>query len=110
LFESSSRRGITGDIHTPVCFQVAGLSTQSCKGFQILDSKEFFPIPYQDWGVFFEETGSPETMQKIQGSFGVHVWNKLSKHTAVIVGSKQPYNLMAERACPRVYSACGRDL
>jgi lactosylceramide 4-alpha-galactosyltransferase len=96
--------------HTvPVYFQVTELATRSCKGFQILASKEFFPIPYQDWQLFFYEIGSEETMRKIQGSFGVHVWNKLSKQTAVTVGSKQPYSLMAETACPRVYSACGRE-
>ncbi|PNF32998.1 hypothetical protein B7P43_G16357 [Cryptotermes secundus] len=85
------------------------LSTQRCKGFQILSNKEFFPIPYQSWELFFEESGSEETMEKIKGSFGVHVWNKLSKLTKVLVGSRQPYSLMAATACPRVYSVCGRD-
>jgi lactosylceramide 4-alpha-galactosyltransferase len=92
-----------------VCFQVSELSTQRCKGFQILSSSEFFPIPYQSWQLFFDESASEETMEKIKESFGVHVWNKLSKLTKVRVGSRQPYGLMAEGACPRVYSACGRD-
>jgi lactosylceramide 4-alpha-galactosyltransferase len=85
------------------------LSTRTCKGFQILSNEEFFPLPYQDWELFFNESSSNETMQKIQSSYGVHVWNKLSKQTPVLVGSRQPYSLIAERACPRVYSACGRD-
>jgi lactosylceramide 4-alpha-galactosyltransferase len=95
--------------HVPVCFQASELSTQRCNGFQILSNKEFFPVPYQNWELFFEESGSEETMEKIKGSFGVHFWNKLSRLTKVLVGSRQPYSLMAARACPRVYSACGHD-
>jgi lactosylceramide 4-alpha-galactosyltransferase len=92
-----------------LCFQASELSTRRCKGFQILSNKEFFPIPYQSWKLFFDESRSNETMDIIKESFGVHVWNKLSKFTKVRLGSRQPYSLLAERACPRVYSVCGPD-
>jgi hypothetical protein len=71
--------------------------------------KEFFPISYDSWKLFFDEAGSEKTMEIIKDSYGVHIWNKLSKHTSVSVGSKQPYSLMAQGACPRVYSMFGRD-
>lgn len=80
-----------------------------CKGFKILSEKEFFPIPYQSWELFFNESTSYEIMETIKDSFGVHVWNKLSKNTEVRVGSKQPYSLMAAKACPRMYSVAGHN-
>ena len=49
-------------------------------------------------------------MGKIRDSFGVHLWNKLSKNITVNVGSQQPYSLMAARACPRMYAVCGSYL
>jgi hypothetical protein len=45
----------------------------------------------------------------IKDSFGVHVWNKLSKNSSIIAGSRQPYSLIAARACPRLYSVAGHD-
>ncbi|XP_069685761.1 lactosylceramide 4-alpha-galactosyltransferase-like [Periplaneta americana] len=92
------------------CYEVTELSTEKCKGFHILSDKEFFPIPYQSWQLFFNETTSSDTMTKIQDSFGVHLWNKLSKDEAVVVGSKQPYSLLARKTCPRTYSAVGHFL
>jgi hypothetical protein len=74
-----------------------------------LPDKEFFPIPYQKWALFFDESTSDNTMEVIKDSFGVHVWNKLSKNSNIIVGSKQPYSLIAAKACPRMYSVAGHD-
>ena len=78
-----------------------------CDDFRVLSHSEFFPIPWQDWELFFQESTSKQVMDKIKDSFGVHLWNKLSKNTAVNAGSQQPYSLMAARACPRLYAVCG---
>lgn len=94
-------------LYVIMCPQVVQLSTERCKGFQILSHREFFPIPYQSWQLLFNESTSKHIMDIIKESFGVHVWNKLSKNTTVTVGSQQPYALMAASACPRMYALCG---
>jgi len=93
-----------------VCLQVAQLSTERCGGFRVLPHREFFPIPYTNWQLFFDESKCQQVMDEIKDSFGVHLWNKLSKNTAVNVGSQQPYSLIAARACPRTYAMCGGNL
>jgi hypothetical protein len=90
-----------------VCLQIAQLSTERCGGFRILSHKEFFPIPFYSWRLFFDESRSHHVMDEIKDSFGVHLWNKLSKNTTVNAGSQQPYSLIAARACPRMYAVCG---
>ena len=46
-------------------------------------------------------------MKKVEGNYGVHLWNKMSSEEKIIVGSKQAYGLLAEKYCPRVYWNCG---
>jgi len=43
-------------------------------------------------------------MEKLKDSIGIHVWNLHSKHTAINIGSKQPYGLVAEKYCPIIFS------
>ena len=90
-----------------VCLQIAQLSTEKCGGFRILSNGQFFPIPFYTWRLFFDESASQHVIGEIKDSFGVHLWNRLSKNTAVNAGSQQAYSLMAARACPRMYAACG---
>jgi lactosylceramide 4-alpha-galactosyltransferase len=67
----------------------------------------FFSIDYRSWKLFFNESQSDEVLKKAEGSYGVHVWNKLSSEEKIIVGSHQAYGLLAEKYCPRVYWNCG---
>ena len=90
-----------------MCLQIAQLSTERCGGFRILSHREFFPIPFSLWRLFFDESTSQHVMDEIKDCFGVHLWNKLSKNTTVNAGSQQPYSLMAATACPRMYAVCG---
>jgi hypothetical protein len=90
-----------------VWLQIAQVSTDKCGGFRILSPQLFFSIPHYSWRLFFDESASQHVMGEIKDSFGVHLWNKLSKNTIVNVGSQQAYSLMAARACPRMYAACG---
>jgi len=46
-------------------------------------------------------------LKKVEGSYGVHVWNKMSSEEKIIVGSKQAYGLLAQKYCPLVYWNCG---
>jgi lactosylceramide 4-alpha-galactosyltransferase len=46
-------------------------------------------------------------LKKVEGSYGVHVWNKFSSQEKIIVGSKQAYELLAQKYSPGVYRNCG---
>jgi lactosylceramide 4-alpha-galactosyltransferase len=67
----------------------------------------FFSINYKSWKLFFDESQSDEFLKKVVGSYGVHVWNNLSREEKSIVGSKQADGLLAEKYCPGVYWNCG---
>jgi hypothetical protein len=43
-------------------------------------------------------------MNSLENSMGIHVWNLHSKHTPIIVGSKQPYGLVAQKYCSSIFS------
>jgi lactosylceramide 4-alpha-galactosyltransferase len=68
----------------------------------------FFSIDYRSWKLFFDESRRDEVLKKVEGSYGVHLRNKMSSQEKIIVGSKQAYGLLAEKYCPRVYWNCGQ--
>ena len=87
-----------------LCFwQVTKTTREKCSGFAVLPPSVFFSIPYWSWKLFFNESQSDEVLKKVEGSYGVHVWNKMSSDEKIIVGWKQAYGLLAEKYCPRVY-------
>jgi hypothetical protein len=49
----------------------------------------FYSIDYKSWKLFFDESQSDEVLKKVEGSYGVHVWNKMISEEKIIVGSKQ---------------------
>jgi hypothetical protein len=48
----------------------------------------FYRIDYRSWKLFFEETRSDDELEKVEGIYGVHVWNKVRSQEKIIVGSK----------------------
>lgn len=80
------------------------MNEKSCKGFMVFEPEAFCPISWLDWKQYFNTNTTEEIMDKIENSIGIHVWNKHSKHTDIIVGSKQPYGLVAQKYCPNIYS------
>ena len=45
-------------------------------------------------------------MKKVEGNYGVHLWNKMSSEEKIIVESKHAYGLLTEKYCPCVYWNC----
>lgn len=80
------------------------MNKQKCKGFIVFGPEAFCPISWADWHTYFNASISEEVMEKLKNSLGIHVWNKHSKHTYIIVGSKQPYGLIAQKYCPSIFS------
>nr|CAD7411136.1 unnamed protein product [Timema cristinae] len=83
------------------------MTPESCQGFTVHPPKDFYPIHWRKWALYFDEERSGHTMAKLKEATAIHVWNKFSVHKNVTVGSKQPYALIAQHFCPRVYSHAG---
>ncbi|XP_016655925.1 lactosylceramide 4-alpha-galactosyltransferase-like, partial [Acyrthosiphon pisum] len=83
---------------------VPDMNKKKCKGFMVFGTEEFFPISWTDWRLYFNTNTSDEVMVKLKDSIGIHVWNFLSKDTAINIGSRQPYGLVAEKYCPIIFS------
>jgi lactosylceramide 4-alpha-galactosyltransferase len=86
---------------------VTNTSRENCSGIAVLPPSVFFSVDYRSWKLFFDESRSDEVLKKVEGSYGVHLWNKMSSQEKIIVGSKQAYGLLAQIYCPRVYWKCG---
>jgi lactosylceramide 4-alpha-galactosyltransferase len=86
---------------------VTNTTREKCSGIAVLTPNVFFSINYMSWKLFFDESRSDEVLKKVEGSYGVHLWNNLSREEKIIVGSKQAYGLLAEKYCSRVYWNCG---
>jgi lactosylceramide 4-alpha-galactosyltransferase len=84
------------------------MSRQRCKdGFEVMLPHYFYPIPWRKWRLYFEQATSNATMKMLNESYAIHVWNKFSIHAKIQVGSRQPYGLLANKFCPKIYSSCG---
>ena len=66
-------------------------------GIAVLPRSVFFSIDYRSWKLFFDESQSDEILKKLEGSYGVHLWNKMSSEEKIIVGSHEAYGLLAEK-------------
>nr|XP_006014090.1 PREDICTED: lactosylceramide 4-alpha-galactosyltransferase-like [Latimeria chalumnae] len=84
-----------------------GISTlASCRGVTVLREEAFYPIPYQNWKVYFRtEHGS--LLKRLQKtSYAVHIWNKMSagSGTRMKVGSNVLLERLFAEYCPSTYS------
>jgi len=87
--------------------QVTKTTRENYSSNAILPPSVFFRIDYRSWKSFFDESRGDEVLKKVEGSYGVHVWNKMSSQEKITVGSKQAYGLLAQEYCLRVYWNCG---
>lgn len=87
------------------------LHTNKCQDVKIIPNHYFFPIPWENWDIYFREVNDDTTLKLLrQRSYGVHVWNKLSGNHALVKGSKQLYASLAKENCPLTYAATGYTL
>jgi hypothetical protein len=85
---------------------VKRMTKELCRGITLLPTSTFYPIPYTAWERYFDENNSTNTMQLLNNSPAVHVWNKLSEKGIIYLNSQQPYGLLAKEYCPRTYWSC----
>jgi hypothetical protein len=83
--------------------QVEEMNPDKCHGLAVLPEVDFTPIGYPSWRALFATTNVQEIMEKVNTSFGVHTWNKLSRGEDLNLMMMQPFGLLALHFCPKVH-------
>ncbi|XP_067005172.2 lactosylceramide 4-alpha-galactosyltransferase [Anabrus simplex] len=84
------------------------MTPERCRGFTVHPPSTFYPIPWRNWSLYFDEKHADRTMSKLNESLTIHLWNKFSVAKNITVGSRQPYAQIAKKLCPKVYSHCSK--
>ncbi|CAB0012557.1 unnamed protein product [Nesidiocoris tenuis] len=86
--------------------EVTKMTKERCKGVDVMPPSAFYAIPWRKWKDYFATRRSDvdRVMATVNSSVAIHVWNYLSRNQSAVVGSNQPYVLLASRFCPEVYS------
>ncbi|XP_077545433.1 lactosylceramide 4-alpha-galactosyltransferase-like isoform X2 [Haemaphysalis longicornis] len=71
--------------------------------FNFLQKETFVAVKYQLWENLFLPERKDWVLHVINGSYGVHFWNKLSKVKRVVPGSACAMDVLAREHCPLVY-------
>lgn len=74
--------------------------SNECTDVALMPYHFVYPIHWPDWHVYFQKA-SRNIMQWINGSYAVHVWNKMSHSESLLINSDQVYSTLASRHCPR---------
>ncbi|PSN40791.1 hypothetical protein C0J52_07182 [Blattella germanica] len=81
--------------------EVKEMNADKCHQMKVLSPQSFTPIYYTQWKDIFSEA-KEEVVKKFESSFGVHLWNSLSKTISTNVLVHTPIRILAEDFCPRV--------
>jgi lactosylceramide 4-alpha-galactosyltransferase len=73
--------------------------SNECQDVALMPYNFVYPIHYPDWRIYFQKS-TRNIMQWINGSYAVHVWNKMSHSEPLLIGSDQVYSTLASRHCP----------
>ncbi|KAK9509178.1 hypothetical protein O3M35_006550 [Rhynocoris fuscipes] len=89
--------------------EVSEMTKERCHGFTVYPPKAIYPIHWKDWKDYFttDKEEADKIMTKFNESLAIHLWNKFSYNEPVTIGSLQPYDRLAAKFCPRVYSTLG---
>ncbi|XP_056639590.1 lactosylceramide 4-alpha-galactosyltransferase-like [Diorhabda sublineata] len=78
-----------------------------CGGFTAYPANVFYPVPWQNWRMYFEQEFLDAVINMTQNSFTIHMWNKLSEEIKIPVTSKNiPYLYFAKKYCPKIVNEC----
>ncbi|XP_070381337.1 lactosylceramide 4-alpha-galactosyltransferase-like isoform X2 [Dermacentor albipictus] len=69
----------------------------------IASSSAFLPVYYPGWKTLFDPKDASDVLKTINGSYGVHFWNSISKGERVVPGSGCALDLLARAHCPEVH-------
>ena len=74
-----------------------------CHGATILPKERVMPLFYDDGPNYFLPEKLDETLNIVNHSTVIHVWNDKTKYWTYKVGTHNAYQVLAERHCPLVY-------
>lgn len=83
------------------------MTKENCEGFNVYPPQEFYAVSWQEHELFFKKDMGKEILDKLQNSSVAHLWNKLSHHIQLSVGSNAAYTKLASQHCPVTYALCG---
>jgi hypothetical protein len=84
------------------------MDPDKCHGMTVLSEDCFTPIRYPGWGALFTTIEVHEIMGRVNNSFGVHTWNKITKDEDLNLMVMQPFGLLALHFCPKVHDESDR--
>uniref|UniRef100_A0A0P6GQZ1 Lactosylceramide n=1 Tax=Daphnia magna TaxID=35525 RepID=A0A0P6GQZ1_9CRUS len=87
---------------------VKSMDYVKCRGFNVLPTSSFHPIPFNKMITLFVQPPANETGGHLswltERVIGVHVWNKSSKNQPIYKNSTQDYTRLARTNCPVAFS------
>ena len=94
-----------GEVMRRHCGVVEGKrKPKKCADINILPSRYFYPIPSFISQIIFRDNGNQtdlETLAKMKGSYGLHLWNSLSDiRQPIDLKSNQVFSILARQHCP----------
>ncbi|KFV45093.1 Lactosylceramide 4-alpha-galactosyltransferase, partial [Tyto alba] len=78
-------------------------NAMSCKGVSALSPESFYPIQWEHWNKLFEAISSLELHKLLNNTYAVHVWNKLSHGTRLVVTSQALLAQLYSQFCPATF-------
>ncbi|XP_044272299.1 lactosylceramide 4-alpha-galactosyltransferase-like [Tribolium madens] len=93
--------------------QLCGVETanemvqKDCQGFRVFPVEAFYPIPWWDWKLYFDENFTEKVLNISKNSHVIHVWNKHSGGTRVAARGNSAYAVLAQKFCPGIVNDCG---
>ncbi|XP_034098794.1 lactosylceramide 4-alpha-galactosyltransferase-like [Drosophila albomicans] len=80
-----------------------------CRGLQIHDWYAFYAVQRSYVQDFFDPARVKETLELTNGSYLVHLWNKLSYELPVKFNTDTAYGKLAKQYCPKVFEAISEN-
>lgn len=77
---------------------------ERCRGLKLLPKEVFYPISWPNFEMYFDSHGVNETLELVEHSAAIHVWNDRSKNIWNKIGTNNAYQVIAQSKCPLVYS------
>ncbi|KAF2888840.1 hypothetical protein ILUMI_17333 [Ignelater luminosus] len=80
---------------------------KTCNGLKVYPPEVFYPISGFDLVALFNASFNGAALNVLSNSYGIHVWNTLSKHLPIYVKtSNVSYAILAKKYCPKVFQKC----
>lgn len=99
----SSLSRVTKKMCPGIDFEKLASKQAHCDNISLLPLESFYPIPYQSHPEFFKAGKGKDLEKRFNASYTLHFWNKLSKSTAIRVGSESIMDSAAKKYCPVTY-------